>query len=88
MVLIRKGGPYNRSTLLLRHPDIFFVDTMMNTKNDFIPTPYPNVLDATLQQEGEIYSTRLTFSISMHWFLLHPFEHLTNPATILRYRPM
>ncbi len=38
MVLIRKGGPYNRSTLLLRHPDIFFVETMMNNENDFIPS--------------------------------------------------
>jgi hypothetical protein len=60
----------------------------MNSENDFIPTPYSGVLNARLQQEHEINSTILTFYISIQWFLLHPFEHLIKPATILRYRPM
>jgi hypothetical protein len=61
---------------------------MMNIEDDFIPTPYSGVLNARLQQQDEIYSTRLTFYISVQWFFLHPFEHLINPATILGYSPM
>jgi hypothetical protein len=77
--LIRKGGAYNRSTiLLLRHSVFFFVDKMMNNENDFIPTPYSGVLNARLQKEDETNSTSLTFYISMQWFLLHPFEHLST----------